>query len=493
MTPSNTWRLTGTWWAGAAALLGGSMLAASLAVVATGVSSKLLFAGLVGVVVVFVGVVTRSFPRLLLMLVILSVQAILFRTFAEIRPSHYGGAATLLITSTMALLAAAYLVSLTEPTFVGDVGAILMRPAVWLAAAPLLSGLLSLVNSPDLLLSFAELFRLAGYFLLFLYVIAKVQTERDVAWVLAGLLGIAAMQGGLGIAQHLARSDFHLDFLGLTPNALERAYGDVATFRVPGSIGHSNIYGPFLALLTGFPLAAWAAYRKIGVRLVCLITLALLCLGVAASVSRGGLGAMLITGLIASVLLVLIFRPPLVTVALGIVAFLVLAGGVWLVSHEEIAVRLRADPLSGRARVEQYGLATTMLAAHPFVGVGLNTYEENVETYRSDPMLIADAPAHGYYALILSETGIFGVAAFAGLIGALFFNAGRALGHPSRVVAATAAAILAGLVGMLFAEIAEFNLRFDAYMGLFWILAGLAVALPRVRPARAGAPARAQP
>jgi hypothetical protein len=46
---------------------------------------------------------------------------------------------------------------------------------------------------------------------------------------------------------------------------------------------------------------------------------------------------------------------------------------------------------------------------------------------------------------------------------------------------------------MLFAEIAEFNLRFDAYMGLFWILAGLAVALPRVRPARAGAPARAQP
>lgn len=138
--------------------------------------------------------------------------------------------------------------------------------------------------------------------------------------------------------------------------------------------------------------------------------------------------------------------------------------------------------VASRERLTMWSTAWSMIQAHPFRGLGYNTFMANydsfIKNYGAWP-----AYAHNCYLQIAAETGIFGLLTFF----LFLFLSGLFCWHTLCFSKRTTAVeleqrpLLAGLVAGLFAFLVQstFDTNFYALRQavLFWTLAGLAVGL----------------
>lgn len=306
------------------------------------------------------------------------------------------------------------------------------------------------------------------------------------AWtiVLAG-----ALLGSLGVFQVLT-GDFRQQFWGFARIKNAHIWGDVFEQRIAGPLGDPNFFAQILIVLVPVGLALAAESRGLPARALALAATALILGAAVLTYSRGGavaLGCVLLLtlvsrrvrprqiGLAAVVLaLVLLATPPEFLRRLGTIGE-ILPGG------EEVI-----DPDSSFQERKLYVLtAWAMFLDHPVLGVGAGNYTTHFDRYADVVGFSArdyEQPGevhypHNLYLEIAAETGLVGLAVFAGAVAAAFVSLRRAhallLARGDAASADLARAFEIALVGYLVSSV----FLHGHYQRYLWLLFGFAAAV----------------
>jgi O-antigen ligase len=223
------------------------------------------------------------------------------------------------------------------------------------------------------------------------------------------------------------------------------------------------------------------------------ITLAFLLIVEVLTLSRSGIGGLLL----GVILLAIPYRKrffsrqvlvPLGVIALGFVALIASSPSYFL---KIISSRFETGGGSTNAHFSVYDFIPAILHSHPAFGLGLN----NFAVYYQEVTGQANWGPHSYYVALIVETGLVGTAVFAAFLLYLFLRLhfARKLGHELAVEGDPAEARLtplawgmtAALVGTLFANV--FYLTMSFYY--FYVFVALLLALPIVYGWRLATPA----
>jgi len=135
-------------------------------------------------------------------------------------------------------------------------------------------------------------------------------------------------------------------------------------------------------------------------------------------------------------------------------------------------------------RLMYWQAALNMLKDHPLVGIGTNTFARAYASYRipGDPYAEVGPYAHNQYLQIAAELGLAGLAVFLAVVGRLFLAVHRRLARTAASFEAVVSAGLgAGLIGYLILGAFESSLFYGRGSLTFWFLAGLLIAVERLR------------
>jgi O-antigen ligase len=135
----------------------------------------------------------------------------------------------------------------------------------------------------------------------------------------------------------------------------------------------------------------------------------------------------------------------------------------------------KSDASNLESRLGMNAIALRMIAANPVLGTGPNNYALNLPRY--DVKGFMDdypAPVHNLYLLEAAEAGIPGLLLFVALMGAILMAATQRLPRMhDRELQWIVAALVAGLIGILFAQISDFSFRLEPLRSMIWLEVGL--------------------
>lgn len=267
--------------------------------------------------------------------------------------------------------------------------------------------------------------------------------------------------------------------VGLVDRSLHGAALDGAT-RLQGGAGDPNFLAAALVPAIVLAAALGAGVRSAHGRLAIGVAIAVLAAGFAATASRGGLVAAVVTGLAA----IALYRGRRLQVALFVVAGLCLAGASFAASPAAWQ-RVTSFDAKGNGRADLWQVAWRMSGDHPLAGVGLNNFRARSSEYVRRPGalefvdLVSERPrvAHNTYLQLLAETGAIGLALFVLVVGACLRAGWRACRRFERAgehaLAALARASVLAATGVLTAAV----FLSDAADKRLWLLLGLGPAL----------------
>ena len=304
----------------------------------------------------------------------------------------------------------------------------------------------------------------AGYALCLFFTTTRARLYALLLSVLAANVALAAY----GLATQLAGE--------------VRIYGEVAE---PFFENHC-IYAAFLALSMSVVLSYLFETRTRG-RLILSAALALWCVAVALTFVRGAwisLAAVVVFYLwmyrrqLSPRLLLLVVVAGLVVVAV--------AGGLQLkyLFEERLAHALDTGYVTNRDRLDRWGAAAQMFLSHPLNGVGWASYADEYFAY----IYYLDAysteirmGAHNLYLEIAAESGVLGLAAFAGLILVYYRRMARLA---RRLPRGSLRCLAIGLGGAMLSYLVHAfvnNLGPSDKIGIsFWLLFGLLAVVERL-------------
>ncbi|WP_318208925.1 O-antigen ligase family protein [Streptomyces sp. SJL17-1] len=324
----------------------------------------------------------------------------------------------------------------------------LTRTAAVVLGLPVLGICLAAITSNDPAASLPGVARYVQIFVLVpAAVLLMIRDRRDFAVVAWGLVGLALLQGAVGVAQYLTGTG--ASYMGEDIRA-------VGTFGPTDVMGMATVVSYGLVVVTGIALGSGPGRT----RTAALVCAGLLFLPLVLSFSRG---AWIATVLACGIQLLLsgprrAARVALAAGALGVV----LVGGLGIGSamvKERVAsiTQVAAAPdQSVTDRYTMWAAAGRMWASEPVTGVGLKGFpqyrDSNASLALSSGSDTAGAGAafarqpllspHNMYLLVLSEQGLFGLLALAGSWVALLVGALR-----RRRLGADCALVATGLLG----------------------------------------------
>lgn len=355
--------------------------------------------------------------------------------------------------------------------------------------AYLAAALASTLWAHDTEVAFAGVTSLATNMAIAAVLVIAIRDERDVRWILGGLLAGAAVIAVLTMAQTVTGS-FDQDFLGFARASVsaadDAALEDDEEVRAAGPFEDPNFFAQMMVSV--LPLAAAVALLRLDrrIRIAAGLLTVLMAATVVATLSRGAMLALVVIAgamvyryranrvvlRIAVVVAVLsVFAlPGEVTSRISAVGEIVTGGGAQ-----------QSEDSSLQGRTSEMQAAVLMFLDRPAGGVGYANYAELYQQY--SPRIGLDTrremrEAHSLYLEILSETGMLGFGVFAvglALARARIVRARRQLmaaGSDHNVLLLDAIGL--GLVGFLVTSV----FLHGAYPRLFWLLLGLALVAP---------------
>lgn len=330
---------------------------------------------------------------------------------------------------------------------------------------------LSICNSSSARLSVFEIVRMAKLYLLSRVVAASVRTKRDMQDVLIALLVGLMGQGVIGLLQYTIGTDLGLGLFTV---------GELR--RVSGTIGWPNTFGTYAATIVCVAFPLWLGRAGMRSRIAVGAMCAAGFVPVILSFSRGAWFALL-PGLVTAVLLCwhkgwLDARSLARLAVLGLCAVVVgVFFGSSVVSRlTEVSVNMPVIV----SRVQLNRIALKMIAAHPLLGVGINTFVEEMWQYDMTGVTeLFPEPVHNVYLLVASETGLVGLGLFLLLLASAFREGLQAVRTGDRFTSVCAIGLLAGFVVLAVSNVADEHLRTEVLYALFWLLIGLVAAARR--------------
>ena len=344
----------------------------------------------------------------------------------------------------------------------GRTGLLPVRTVV-LFSGVLLAVAAATVASQDPAESLSGFVRVTQVFVLVpLAVLLSLRDRRDLRLLLAALVGVALVEGSVGVEQYLTGTGASYD------GGTDRAVG---TFGAQDIMAMSAVVSYGLIAALGLALDARAAGRTRAARLYGLAASALL-LPLALSFSRG---SWIATGCAVGVALLLTDVRLLLRGALyGLAAAVLLVGGLGLGGGSvlarlgSIATVTGAPDHSVSDRYDLWATAAAIWQQHPATGVGPKEFPQFRDAHAplrlSSGSDTAGAGAgfsrepllspHNMYLLVLSEQGLIGLTAF----GALFLGLLAGTVHAARtrrtgLGAAPLGLLVWQLVDFLYADI----------------------------------------
>lgn len=332
--------------------------------------------------------------------------------------------------------------------------------------------------------------------------LVAIRDERDVRWILGGLLaGSGAI--ALLVAVQTATGSFDNTFGGFAQASLAHIAGDTDDVRATGPYEDPNFFAQMMVSMLPFAVTLALARVDRRLRVVGAALAAVMTVTVILTFSRGALLALV------AIVGAMVYRHRSnrvvlrAAVAIGIVAFLALPGEYTarLTALSEVvsdggAANAEDPSLSGRT--SEMTAAVQMFADHPATGVGYANYPELYLRY--SPWIGLDPrreprEAHSLYLQVASELGIAGLGVLAiglALARARIVRGRRQLqavgaGHNLLMLDALGLSLVAFLITSVFLH--------AAYPRVFWLLLGLALITPwpivqRRRAALASEPRR---
>lgn len=313
--------------------------------------------------------------------------------------------------------------------------------------------------------------------------IQKKGTFRNVIWalILAGLFvaSISVYQYNTGT--------FDNTYWGFAEAPLLNLVGQTEGNRVAGPIGDPNFYAQILVVLVPIAINRMVYEKRALLKVIAGLAVLVITLAILYTYSRGA-----IIALIAALIALAFYRPPRLPLV-GI--FVAMAFTAMLLMPDAFIDRMGTltNILSGeqdtRSEISIRGRASEMLSAwymfvdHPILGVGADNYPVNYQTYARKLGLDNRATLrepHNLFLEVAAETGLLGLLVFGYILFYLFGCIARArsgfLQLGDHQFADMIGAFSAGLIGYLAAAM----FIHGAYPRYFWLLAGIAMALPQV-------------
>ncbi len=313
--------------------------------------------------------------------------------------------------------------------------------------------------------------------------------EKSFRLAIWSLLVVGIFLGLLSTYQYFTGT-YDNDYGGYALAFVQNISGETNDYRLGGPVGDPNFYAQMMLVLV--PLALdrlWNEKQKM-LRLVAGVALGICSFTVLLTYSRGGFLAMM---LVLALMMFMSKRGNLrYLLAVGVVALLLIN---FLPS--EFTVRLRTltelfpssdtnGPVrdySFRGRTSEMIVALQMFADHPILGVGLGNYPVLYQQYSQRlgiEVRSGARQAHSLYLEVASETGLLGLFSFSLLLWMIF----RSIARASRLLVQRGLTSLSNMImayGLGFSGylIAALFIH-SAYPRNFWVLAGIALCIPRV-------------
>ncbi|MEK7389340.1 MAG: O-antigen ligase family protein [Elusimicrobiota bacterium] len=285
----------------------------------------------------------------------------------------------------------------------------LFLPMLGLLAAVLLS----FQNATYPMHGVFELFRMVKVFLLYVFLVYNIRRREEIRLIVA-ILGLNIMvQLAITLLQKYGGSNLGLAYFGEATASMESMIGVERVFRAGGTLGHPNHFAYCLDLLIPLFLSmsfSSSLSRRQRAFFTAALAAALLCLYM--TLSRGGLvGTGVALAIAAPLILHRNMRLGRFSVRTGalVLVLLVAACAAAPLIYQRFS---QSDAGAFRARIDQWQVATNIISAHPWVGIGLNNYRNVAPSYDDTASHIATVftyPVHNVYLLAWAETGVVGL------------------------------------------------------------------------------------
>jgi len=459
--------------------------------VAAQLGMKGVVAAAAGLVFVALLILVQRREELILAVAVLSVAGLFHKAFTGLSEISSGPPAIYVTSFDLMIGLLWFAWFLAGPD---QMAADLRRALRWLVLwLPIAAGALmvpGVLAAGDVKLAFAELVRMASMYMLYVFFAVHIKTRAQV-WIVLGALGaIACVEVVVVAAQYVTSSALGLSVFG-TPTILHDRHDGIAIARPFGTMAHPVFMGAFMG-----PLAIMAYSLGVNLRNRRLKILALavsvaavspLLLASARSASFGIVAAFIVL----SIAFMVLGRLP----GKQVMAWLLLAFVAAIPTYPYLADLWSSSfhsehfGLEWESRVELNRVAIAMFEDRPFVGHGLNNFEQALPHYDRYGLIFADNPVHNLYLLQLAETGVVGFVGMLLLAVPLFVLSARLARSKDRLYSAVGFGVAGAFVFWSVEEMFVFSLRQDHPRALFFMFAGLTVACLRLaglqRPPRA--------
>ncbi|WPD21271.1 MAG: O-antigen ligase family protein [Candidatus Electrothrix scaldis] len=278
---------------------------------------------------------------------------------------------------------------------------------IWLAFA-----LFSMIFAVDRLIVLIELIKIIRILLIFLTIPYLINSEKDLAFIAACLIGAVFLQALLILAQYstgeqLLRLPGGARNLDITSDGL--------LFRPSGTLGHSSNFAKISALVLPVCLTLQQHDSRPFMKIFFTLALLIIIISSVVVVSRIGLATSAL-GITLTFLLSLRTAKGRKKILLQLYLCVIVFFVAWITGGERIIVRMTYDNFSSGSRLPMWLTALEVIKSHP-LGVGLNNYLHIASQY--DFYGIVESypfPVHNVFLLNFAELGVVGGGCFIGLL-----------------------------------------------------------------------------
>ncbi|MFP5256679.1 MAG: O-antigen ligase family protein [Acidimicrobiia bacterium] len=463
-------------------LLGVAGTCALPAWVVAQLGAKGIVAMLAGLTVLVLLVVVPHREELVLGTSVLSVAAMLHKSFGGLAEVS-SGPPSIYVSSFDLMVGALWFVwFLRAPMeIVHDLRRAFRRGVMW---APLVAAALmvpAVLVAKDSTLALAEVVRMTSMYLLFVYMAVRIRTRVQVQVVLVALAAVACVEAVVVVGQKLTTSSLGLALFG-TPTILHDRGDGIADARPFGTMAHPVFLAAFTGALALVAYSLAVNLPRTRTRFAWLAVSGAAATPLVVSNTRAATLGLSVAFVLLSLALIVTRRLEAKVLVAGLVVASICAipAAPMLASTWERSVANDHFSLEWESRMELNRLAVSMFEDAPFFGHGLNNFEAAMTRYDRYGLIFADNPVHNVYLLQLAETGIVGLAGMLVLAIAVLVTALRLARSRDRLLSAVGFGTAAALVFWSIEELLVFSLRQDHPRALFFMLTGLTVACARL-------------
>ncbi|MDR3575820.1 MAG: O-antigen ligase family protein [Anaerolineaceae bacterium] len=345
------------------------------------------------------------------------------------------------------------------------------------------TSLLYAVDYPTASLAVSDFAKNGVITVLLVILIQQRSTFRGALWVLV-IAGI--FTGSISVFQYLTKT-FTNPYWGFGQAQILNIVTGTDDYRISGPIGDPNFYAQILVVIVPLAFHFLVTEKRLVLKAIAAWSLAVCSFSIIFTYSRGGAIALAVV-LISMVL----YRRPkpleiilVVALVIGIFAFLPNQYSARLDTITQIVsgqtdVR---EEVSLRGRLSELLVAWQMFVEHPIIGVGVGNYPAFYQSYSRqiglDPRTENREP-HNLFLEVAAETGLVGFAVFMMVLYFSYQGIRRAwLVFKRKELKEVAGLVVAFGIGMAGYLTAALFIH-GAYPRYFWLLVGLALALPQV-------------